>query len=325
MQLHSVLLLSAAGVATGFHAIAPLRAPSRCTGICAYETPITSSPAPPIAPTVPTPTASTAAKDVTDAMSITPPVDREQMLQQAAAAVLRARGAGENRFIMRLFLPRGEGLSPPDESWQGGIMQLYAVASPLVRDLLRRLSTDVAGVPPSLREQRIDASGVDGESIWMAESAKPEDDGVAFVQPMTESLQTIRKISTDAGKRPMLLVNPQWKERDDPLDALSRKSGFLGALGNALGGKAAMEGELSAMGFIATYTLSEYVCRGSRICLLLSYPYAWSAFYRNAETDGWEPLLSGEEDRPTYQQIEAALIDQDVPFRFTEFDVNNIV
>jgi hypothetical protein len=37
------------------------------------------------------------------------------------------------------------------------------------------------------------------------------------------------------------------------------------------------------------------------------------------------PLLSGADTRPTYQDIEKALIDADVPFRFTEFDQNSIV
>merc|ERR1719399_2223500 len=113
------------------------------------------------------------------------------MLSQASAAVLRAREDGKTRATLRLFLPRGEGLSPPDESWQGGIMQLYAACSPLVRELLRGLSTDVAGVPPSLTEQRLDTSGVDGESVWMAQSSQPQDDAVGFVQPSAELMGTI--------------------------------------------------------------------------------------------------------------------------------------
>lgn len=209
-------------------------------------------------------------------------------------------------------------------------MQLYAACSPLVRELLRRLSSEVAGVPPALSEQRIDASGVDGESVWMAQSSKPEDDCVGLVQPMIESMPTIRKLSSDAGVRPMLLVNPQWKERDDPLDALSRKGGLLGAMGNFMGGKAAVETELSEMGFTDVYTLAEYVCRGSRICLQLSYPSGWTASYRKTDEKAagsfeWVPLMSGKDKRPTYQEIEEALVAADVPFKFTEFDMNSIV
>lgn len=81
---------------------------------------------------------------------------------------------------------------------------------------------------------RLDASGVDGESVWMAQSSQPQDDAVCFVQPSAEVLQTVTQISESAGSRPVLLVNPQWKERDDPLDALSRKGGFLGSVGRCV-------------------------------------------------------------------------------------------
>ena len=78
----------------------------------------------------------------------------------------------------------------------------------------------------------------------------------------------IRQFDKDAGGRALLLVNPQWKERDDPLDALSRKGGLLGALGNFMGGKAAMEAELrETIGFVDVYQLCEFVCRGWSICL----------------------------------------------------------
>ena len=225
------------------------------------------------------------------------------------------------RYTLRLFLPRGEDqkLYPTDESWQGGIMQLYTACTPLVRDLLRKISTETAGVPPALSEQRLDPSGVDGEAVWFAQSNEAADDAVGLVQPSAERMQTIRTLDGQCGpKRPLLMVNPQWKERDDPFDALARKGGFLGALGNVLGGKAEMEEELERIGFVDTYTLAEYVCRGSRICLQLSYPYGWTASYY--DSSGWNSLLSGAPKRPTYQEIEDALKAADVPFRFTEFD-----
>ena len=250
------------------------------------------------------------------------------MLTQASAAVTRAKEDGKQRCIIRLFLPRGENrnLFPPDESWEGGIMQLFYECSPLVRNLMSRLVTETAGVPPTLSEQRLDESGVDGESVWFAQSQKAADDCVGLVQPSTERLTTIKKLSADCGPgRLLMLVNPQWKERDDPLDALSRKGGFLGALGSVLGGNAQQEVELKeTLGFVETYTLVEYVCRGSRICLHLSYPHGWTASYRN-DSDEWVPMLSGQPTRPTYQEIEVALQDNDVPFKFSEFDMNSIV
>mmetsp|Transcript_688 Transcript_688/g.1229 ORF Transcript_688/g.1229 Transcript_688/m.1229 type:complete len:246 (+) Transcript_688:343-1080(+) len=242
------------------------------------------------------------------------------MIEQAVAAVSRAREEGRNRLILRLFLPRDGELTPPDESWVGGIMQLYATCSPLARELLQKLGVSVAGVPPSLKEQRLDESGVDGESVWMAQSSRPQDDTVGFVQPSAEQIERVSEVSSSAGSRPVLLINPQWKERDDPLDALSRKGGFLGSLGSFLGGKAATEAKLDELGFIDAYTLAQYRCRGSIICLQLSYPYGWTAFYRQGVQDEqWTPLLALDV-RPTYQQVEEALQEANVPFRMTEFD-----
>merc|ERR1719440_2303014 len=82
-----------------------------------------------------TPTAATTSS-VTEAPPLRPPFYREDMLDQAAKAVSRACEDGINRPILRLFLPRGDegNLFPPDESWQGGIMQLYKACSPLCRD-----------------------------------------------------------------------------------------------------------------------------------------------------------------------------------------------
>ena len=58
---------------------------------------------------------------------------------------------------------------------------------------------------------------------------------------------------------------------------------------------------------------------------MLAYPHGWTVSYRNPETEGWVPIVSGAATRPTYQEVEDALKAADVPFRFTEFDVNNIV
>ena len=267
------------------------------------------------------PSATAAAPAAPAASKLMPPRDREDMLQQAAACVRAARADGINRYTLRCFLDRENVLTPPDESWTGGIMQLYARASPLVKDLLRSLSTDVAGVPPKLSEQRLDESGVDGASVWMAQSSQPQNDAVGFCQPSTEEVKAISKLSEQAGSRPVLLVNPQWKERDDPLDALSRKEGLAGMLGNFLGGKASTEAELARLDFRDVYTLATYRCRGSLIYLQLAYPNGWTAFYRQGvEDETWKPLIAGVDARPTYQEVEQALQDQGVPFRLTEFD-----
>ena len=88
------------------------------------------------------------------------PRTESQMLNAAKQSILKAYADGKNRLKVRFLLPRDGQLLPTDENWPGGIMQLYGACSPLVRRLLQLLA------PPQqsavTREQRLDASGVDG-------------------------------------------------------------------------------------------------------------------------------------------------------------------
>jgi len=53
---------------------------------------------------------------------------------------------------------------------------------------------------------------------------------------------------------------------------------------------------------------------------LCADPHGWTAFYRQGVADEeWKPLMASEA-RPTYQQVEEALVAANVPFRLTEFD-----
>lgn len=66
--------------------------------------------------------------------------------------------------------------------------------------------------------------------------------------------------------------------------------------------------------------MAQYRCRGSIICLQLCYPHGWTAFYRQGvDDDRWTPLIASA-SRPTYQEVEMALQEANVPFRLTEFD-----
>ena len=47
-------------------------------------------------------------------------------------------------------------LVPPDEQWQGGIMELYYSITPVVKEWLRTLSPSAGGLPPRLVEARLD-------------------------------------------------------------------------------------------------------------------------------------------------------------------------
>lgn len=254
------------------------------------------------------------------------PLDREAMLAAAERAVRAAAADGVTRQRLRVLLPSprvARLLVPPDETWEGGIMQLAAACSPVARDLVRRLSPPTAGVPPRLREQQLSVSGVDGESLWVSECGDPKKDVSCFVQPTNEMLSNLQLVCSSAKDRLVLMVNPQYKDTDDTLDFIAKAgsqegSGGLGffaaSVANFLGGKAGFVGELDKLGFRTTFCLEQYVVRGSELKYLYTWGIGWQAFVTG---DDGEPIsLSGPERalslRPDYNRIAAFLEGQGV-------------
>jgi len=188
------------------------------------------------------------------------PLSYAEMISQVSSCMSDAYyGMGMTRQIVRILLPRDASsqqlgalyeaeartddarssrqdikLVPTDESWQGGIMQLYRAASPTARDVLGRMCPSAAttGVPPRIIEDRtIDESGVDGIGLLYTQSrggggggdtddartdgggggggvggffggsasslpSLSENDMCVFVQPTQESVDVIENLST---------------------------------------------------------------------------------------------------------------------------------
>mmetsp|Transcript_9827 Transcript_9827/g.33926 ORF Transcript_9827/g.33926 Transcript_9827/m.33926 type:complete len:135 (-) Transcript_9827:5-409(-) len=87
------------------------------------------------------------------------PLEVEGQQKTAREAIIRAVDAGVTRQLVRTLLPRGESreLTPLDETWIGGIMQLYRECSPAARNLLKAVgeARDTSERPfVSVREQR---------------------------------------------------------------------------------------------------------------------------------------------------------------------------
>lgn len=96
-------------------------------------------------------------EDMTSKLAV--PLSLEDMISMASKAISDASNAGISRQIVRMLLPRNPSsqllgqfyemdattnnnwrpslLVPPDETWQGGIMQLYRAALPTCTHLLR--------------------------------------------------------------------------------------------------------------------------------------------------------------------------------------------
>ena len=160
---------------------------------------------------------------------------------------------------------------------------------------------------PTVREQRLDASGVDGEALMVAEAAEARLDASAFVQPSLETQKAIEDVAAAAGPRLVLMVNPQFRDSDDTLDFLASKAGFLGQLGGFLGGKAQFTKRMDELGFVDVFSLQEYVTTGTQVRIFLSYPHDWQIFALSDRDDEPAVKLGESKERPDYNVIAEVL------------------
>ena len=270
--------------------------------------------------------AAATASDTTD--SIQMPLTFEEMIKLASSAVSDAYEQGITRQMVRVLLPRDPAsgdlgvqyendavvsgrnqdnmvLVPPDESWQGGSPQLYRACAPTAQEIIRRVSKDVGGVR-LFEDRRVDESGVDGIGLWMSQSQNPADDISCFVQPSQETIGAIEDISGQAGDRLVMLVNPQWRNVDDALDAASKKGRILGGFASFLGGKGASLKKLEELGFKDSFVIEGYVCRGGNIRFIRRFDSDYVVF---AENDAGTAFIrvGVSQTRPTYQDVDKML------------------
>lgn len=287
------------------------------------------------------------------------PVTLDEMIRQVVSATQEAaERLGQNRQIVRILVPRdansgdfgtfleaasstdnnsmgGRGpvvLVPPDESWQGGIMQLYRAVSPVATELLRRWSvaTSLSGLPDRVVEDRsVDESGVDGVgrlslSSSSSSSGTNENSGiVCYVQPTQETVADYILSSSSSSQSEndasttILLLNPQWRQVSDALDVASAGDGLFSGLANFLGGKGGTLKRLDTAGYRPIYTLEGYVCRGNNVRLLQVLDSEWTVFCERGDNDNYVRVgQTSATARPTYQQVEAMLQESDIGFKY---------
>ncbi|GMI46009.1 hypothetical protein TrCOL_g12726 [Triparma columacea] len=242
------------------------------------------------------------------------------MIRQVRAVVNRSPST---RQIIRTPLPRSSSakdlgrlyeaksssydtvLVPPDETWQGGCMQLYRAAFPVAEDILRGVTG--APLPPRVLEDRsCDESGVDGVGYALTQCTDPQNDVGCFVQPTQETLDYIKKNCEVAKGRLVMLHNPQWRDVDDALDTASKGGGILGGFASFLGGKGETLKTLDAMGFELTYCFDGYVCKGGDVWLLKHFDAPWHVFAENDDKTDYI-FLGTKQTRPSYQDVDAML------------------
>lgn len=294
------------------------------------------------------------------------PVEYDELIADAAAAIKDAyEQRGITRQTIRILLPRDSSsgnlgvlyeedadtdasyssenvvLVPPDETWQGGIMQLYRAAAPTCVDILRKVigsgdGSNQGGVPPRITEDRsIDESGVDGcglltmsptTAISSSSSGSGGDDDATvaqpiscFVQPTQEvvSYGAMDKVCAGNDQQLVLMMNPQWRNIDDALDTASKETGLFGVIASFLGGKAGVLNKLeNELGFVNdVYTVEGYVCKGGNIRLVKRFDTNWVIF---AENDSMTNYIEVGQSisRPTYQDCDKMLDDRGISVKY---------
>lgn len=167
----------------------------------------------------------------------------------------------------------------------------------------------------SLLLHAVDESGVDGISLFVTQSTSPEDDVSCFLQPSQETIDAVERISEQAGKRLVMLVNPQWRFVDDALDAASKNEGFLGNVASFLGGKGNSLKRLDEMGFDYSFILEGYVCRGGNIRMIKRFDSDWAVFAENDSATDYIKVGTSK-TRPTYQDIDQMLQDKGISLKY---------
>jgi len=270
---------------------------------------------------------STTTSETDATTSYTVPVSWDEMVRQASACIKAAASDGNTRQIIRVLLPRdetsgdfgkyvetrdgGRALVPPDESWQGGIMQLYRAAVGTAQEIVQQVVATDSGVPPRVTEDRsVDESGVDGVGLLTTDNSAV----TCWIQPTQELVdQYVQSAKSDDGV--VVLMNPQWRVVDDALDTASKGEGLFAGLASFLGGKGGVMKQLSEAGYSAVYTLEGYVCRGANVRLLQTYGSDWQVF---CERDDGETFIDVGKSptRPSYQDVEELLNKADIGYKY---------
>lgn len=285
--------------------------------------------------------ASTDVDEVSSTETLDVPLSYNEMVNQVSRAVNDANSAGVNRQILRILLPRDSSnadlgifresdadavdisdtiLVPPDDTWQGGIMQLYRACAPTCDDILKKCFTSTAGLPPKVVEDRtVDESGVDGVSL-LTSSINSNDDSAAlsincFVQPMQETIDAVEKIANKDQNEIIMMVNPQWRSVDDALDTVSNNEGLLGNLASFLGGKGNSLRRLNNLDFQSTYVIEGYVCKGGNIKLMKRFDSDWVVFAEKDDDSGYIRVGTSV-NRPTYQDVDTMMDEMGISLKY---------
>ncbi|CAI5476954.1 unnamed protein product [Closterium sp. Yama58-4] len=207
----------------------------------------------------------------------------DESVQQARAAVRRAREAGHQRLMLDLLLP----LIGPSllDDWPGGIQQQLQAAIPLVESLLTGL---VDG--GELYTRRV----IDEDEAVVAWESKT----VALVLfPTAERLPAVMELANSEPGRALLLMNPQWQPGQVVSDF-----GF---------GSKRKQAEEFLGTFLTAYSLKRNRIRSYDVTIVKCFPGDWQVYMSDDSGSGSDSsfptyeMIGAVENPPSYRDLEA--------------------
>eukprot|EP00965_Chrysotila_dentata_P242374 6204840-Pleurochrysis_carterae.AAC.1 len=224
--------------------------------------------------------------------SLLVPQSPGQMVSAAAAAVGRAREAGHNRLIVKLIVPLLDSVKPEDlDPWPGGLAQQYPYAMDLGKQMMRQI---VGCEESAVRCQVFDAEDACG--LISAQGDTPRDDAACLLFLGCDQLQGLKQVDEMAGERLMILLNPQFRRRED----FSRVDQSLA------------DSLFFNRGYEVGYAFEEFACRGEDVKLVGSVADGWQSYImlRDDDTAGIPLHASALPTRPDYAFLEQQINEQ---------------
>lgn len=230
------------------------------------------------------------------------PQTSAELLERASAAVSRAKAAGVLRQVINMVIPRDtrtytvlgteiQGTDAPTDldPWPGGLAQMYGVALPIGRRILKNLT---GSAESAMKAQELSEDGGCG---WiLAEGSSAIDDAGFFIFPSADEIDQLAKVDAMVGdKRVLVILNPQFKSTDDFVFWKRGKA----------------KETYFDKGYEVTFTFEETILRDESVKIIGEFGLGWRAFLFVTEgdpkgealTDGYLP------QKPEYMDLLAEI------------------
>jgi hypothetical protein len=229
------------------------------------------------------------------------------MVEQAASAVSAGIANQTNRQQIDFLLPINEKerrftATEPDD-YPCSLQREFDVACSLTTAMLQKVIEDSS---MEIVAKRLDDGGVEGEPCSVL---FPKNQSIAaIVYPTADRLNQIKELAKDTS-RPLLLINPQWREAGQVVSDFGIgpwKKAALDFLGTFVPTYVLKEKRIGSPGTINGVTGMRFTSGGViRVLKVCGQMEGYELFAMSA--DGSSQLLDTSSEEPSYQQLDAMI------------------